>query len=141
MELTRAALGLPPTRSYRVDDRLAEIAFGEWEGLTYRDVLARDPDVVARRESSKWGFLPPGGESYIDVVERGRRLVRHANHRHCRRPPMAAPERALIARRRRRPAGGGSWHGPIDQGVVYVFAEETLGRWRAMVPCDVKQNV
>jgi len=60
MEIMRATLGLPPG-NYSVDLRLAEIAFGEWEGLTYADVMARDKDVVARRESDKWGFSPPGG--------------------------------------------------------------------------------
>src|ERR1700730_12910009 len=45
MELMRATLGLQPD-GYRVDARLAEISFGEWEGLTYAGVLARAPDVV-----------------------------------------------------------------------------------------------
>ena len=69
MEIMRATLGLPPD-VYSVDLRLAEIAFGEWEGLTYADVMARDKDVVARRESDKWGFSPPGGESYAQVTAR-----------------------------------------------------------------------
>src|SRR5258708_20217521 len=62
MEIVRATLGLEPA-GFHVDARLAEIAFGEWEGLTYADVLKRDEDVVAKRESDKWGFLPPGAES------------------------------------------------------------------------------
>ena len=66
MELMRATLGLQRD-GYRVDARLAEISFGEWEGLTYADVLARDQDVVARRETNKWSFLPPGGESYAST--------------------------------------------------------------------------
>jgi len=33
-------------------------------------VLKRDRDVVARRESNKWGFKPPGGESYAQVTMR-----------------------------------------------------------------------
>src|SRR6476659_8445346 len=53
MEIVRTTLGLQPT-DFPVDARLAEIAFGEWEGLTYTDVLKRDKDVVARRESNKW---------------------------------------------------------------------------------------
>ncbi len=69
MELVRASLGLPGT-NYEIDDRLAEIAFGDWEGLTYDDVIKRDGDVVAKRESDKWGFLPPGGESYAQVTAR-----------------------------------------------------------------------
>jgi broad specificity phosphatase PhoE len=126
MELMRAALGLEPG-GYRVDARLAEIAFGEWEGLTYEDVLARDRDVVGRRESDKWGFLPPGGESYAQLTLRlrawyetvaadtvvaahggtARALVAHL--------AIAAPEDAT--------------HYSIDQGVVYVFAGNQLSRY------------
>ncbi|MEA2958093.1 MAG: hypothetical protein QOJ58_3599, partial [Alphaproteobacteria bacterium] len=69
MEIMRATLGLD-SAGYGVDARLAEISFGEWEGLTYDDVLSRDKDIVARRESDKWGFRPPGGESYAQVTAR-----------------------------------------------------------------------
>jgi broad specificity phosphatase PhoE len=126
MELMRAALGLEPG-GYRVDARLAEIAFGEWEGLTYEEVLASDPDVVGRRESDKWGFLPPGGESYAQLTLRlrawyetvaadtvvaahggtARALIAHL--------AIAAPEDAT--------------HYSIDQGVVYVFAGNQLSRY------------
>src|SRR5262245_54077235 len=37
MELMRSTLGLPPAE-YRIEERLAEISFGDWEGLTYADV-------------------------------------------------------------------------------------------------------
>jgi probable phosphoglycerate mutase len=126
MELMRATLGLEPA-GYAVDARLAEIAFGEWEGLTYEEVLASDPDVVGRRESDKWGFLPPGGESYAQLTLRlrawyetvaadtvvaahggtARALIAHL--------VIAAPEDAT--------------HYSIDQGVVYVFAGNQLSRY------------
>ena len=106
MELMRATLGLEPA-GYSVDARLAEIAFGEWEGLTYADVLARDQDVVARRESDKWGFLPPGGESYAQLTVRMRRLARDASTATRWSRPMAAPRarssRISRSRRRRTP--------------------------------------
>ena len=119
MEIARAALGLVPA-DYAVDGRLAEIAFGEWEGLTYADVLARDQDVIARRESDKWGFLPPGGESYEQVsvrigkwyetVERDTVVAAHGG-----------TARALIAHLELAPPQDAT-HYSIDQGVVYVFA-------------------
>jgi probable phosphoglycerate mutase len=46
MEIMRATLALD-SAGYGVDARLAEISFGEWEGLTYDDVLSRDKDIVA----------------------------------------------------------------------------------------------
>ena len=50
MEIVRKALGLPPG-DYARDPRLKEIAFGDWEGLTYLDVLKRDRHVVEQREA------------------------------------------------------------------------------------------
>jgi broad specificity phosphatase PhoE len=85
MEIMRATLGLEPGR-YRVDVRLAEIGFGEWEGLTYADVVARDQDVVARRESNKWscasGTRPSPGtpSSPPTAAPRARSLRISATH-------------------------------------------------------------
>ena len=125
MEIMRAALGIPPG-GYAVEARLTEISFGEWEGLTYAEVMARDAHIVARRETDKWGFLPPGGENYRQVAERvgawyatlardtvvsahggtGRALIACLG--------VAPPEEAV--------------HEPIDQGVVYVFENASLAR-------------
>jgi broad specificity phosphatase PhoE len=69
MEILRSALGLDPN-AYNVDARLAEIAYGEWEGHTLPEIQARDPDVLTRRERDKWDFKPPGGESYREVAKR-----------------------------------------------------------------------
>jgi probable phosphoglycerate mutase len=69
MELMRATLGLDP-HAYAIDDRLIEIAYGEWEGLTLPEIQARDPDVLTRRDRDKWDFAPPGGECYRDLAKR-----------------------------------------------------------------------
>jgi broad specificity phosphatase PhoE len=69
MELVREAMGLPP-KPYRLDEALMEIAFGDWEGLTWAEVRARDPESVSARRADKWGFVPPGGESYVMLAER-----------------------------------------------------------------------
>ncbi len=71
MELMRAALGLDE-QGYRREPRLAEIAFGEWEGFTIAQLHERDPQRIAQREHDKWHFLPPGGESYEMVSARMR---------------------------------------------------------------------
>jgi probable phosphoglycerate mutase len=126
MDIVRKALELPPD-GYTREPRLKEIAFGEWEGLTYPDVLRRDRTVVERRESEKWLFRSPGGETYEEVARRvgewyatldrdtvvtahggtGRALVGHLG--------IAAPEHAA--------------HHPIEQGVVYLFADKQLTRY------------
>jgi broad specificity phosphatase PhoE len=63
MELARATLGLP-AQGYVIEPRLAEIAFGDWEGSTIKQLHERDPVRIAQREHDKWHFQPPGGESY-----------------------------------------------------------------------------
>lgn len=69
MEILRETLGLERD-AYRADARLVEIGFGEWEGLTWPEIRARDPERTVAREADKWGYRPPGGESYADLRAR-----------------------------------------------------------------------
>jgi len=71
MEIARDAIGLP-ARSYRLDPALKELTFGDWEGLTWPEIAARDPKGVRARSQDKWSFVPPGGESYAMLAERVR---------------------------------------------------------------------
>jgi broad specificity phosphatase PhoE len=71
MELVRATLGLEP-QAYRIDERLAEVSFGSWEGFTLEELRQHSPDAVAARERDKWGFEPPGAESYAVMSQRVR---------------------------------------------------------------------
>jgi probable phosphoglycerate mutase len=126
MEIMRAALGLDAT-AYITDERLTEIGFGEWEGLTYDEVMQCEPNVVEQREADKWLFRPPGGENYQQVAQRvgawyaalardtvvcahggtGRALIAVLD--------VVPPDRAV--------------HHSIDQGVVYVFEGNSLARF------------
>jgi broad specificity phosphatase PhoE len=47
-----------------------ELSFGDWEGLTWREVEARDPAGAVAREAEKWNFKPPNGESYAELALR-----------------------------------------------------------------------
>jgi len=62
------ALGLDVT----VDDDLIETDFGAWEGLTFGEAAARDPELHTRwlRDTSQ---PPPDGESFDEVAHRVRR--------------------------------------------------------------------
>jgi broad specificity phosphatase PhoE len=71
MALMREAIGLPPAPIH-IDARLMELTFGDWEGLTWDGVVARDPDGARARDADKWRFRPPHGESYADLVDRVR---------------------------------------------------------------------
>jgi ribonuclease H / adenosylcobalamin/alpha-ribazole phosphatase len=56
-----------------VDDELIETDFGDWEGLTFAEAAARDPELHRRwlRDTS---VEPPHGESFDSVNERVRRV-------------------------------------------------------------------
>ena len=57
-------------RAFETDDRLKEISFGRWEGLTLAEVAQRDADGEQKRQDDKWRFVPPDGESYADLSTR-----------------------------------------------------------------------
>jgi len=71
MEIVRTQMGLPE-RGYRVDSRLMEVHFGDWQGYTYAELEAMRPGSTAARLSDKWGFVAPGGESYQMLLDRVR---------------------------------------------------------------------
>lgn len=68
-ERARNAIGLHPTY-YKTDDRLKELTFGSWEGLTWKDLRRVDPKGAAERKRNKWGSVPPEGESYAMLASR-----------------------------------------------------------------------
>jgi broad specificity phosphatase PhoE len=65
MERVRLTMGLDPF-AFRTDERLIEIHFGAWQGLTFVELEAREPGSTKVRRRDKWNFRPPGplGESY-----------------------------------------------------------------------------
>ena len=126
MEVLRATLGLDPLE-YDVDARLAEIAYGDWEGLTLSEIEARTPGILAQRDRDKWDFAPPGGESYRQLAARiddwygsVTRDVVVAAH--------GGGVRALMALLRIVPEDEAT-RALIEQGVVYVFADGAMSRY------------
>ena len=69
MTILRNELSLPPD-DYRIDDQLKELTFGDWEGFTWREIRKSERELAQARERDKWGFVPPGGESYRMLAER-----------------------------------------------------------------------
>jgi broad specificity phosphatase PhoE len=53
-----------------VDERLLEIDYGAWEGLTADECWARDPDLRAAWERDPFATRTPDGESGADVAAR-----------------------------------------------------------------------
>ena len=123
MEIVRDTIGLSAT-GYAVEPRLAELSFGRWEGMTYREIGAADRPALVVRERDKWNFRPPGGESYADLLARVSAwhagvtgdIIVTAHGGVCRtlmvlfgvRTPGDAPQ------------------GDVEQGVVFEFTPGTL---------------
>jgi broad specificity phosphatase PhoE len=120
MEIMRGPLGLPPL-PYLTDERLLEISYGAWEGLTLPEIETRMPGLLAERERDKWDFVPPGGESYRELAARIGEWYASLTH-----DTVVAAHgggvRVLMALFNMVPKEEAT-HAQIAQGVVYVFAD------------------
>lgn len=67
---TAALIGEETGASIEARPALREIALGEWEGLTRREVAARFPAQYASRGADLEHYRVPGGESFSDVRDR-----------------------------------------------------------------------
>jgi broad specificity phosphatase PhoE len=127
MEILRGTLGLDPL-SYAVDDRLMEISYGAWEGMTLPEIDAGDPHALAEREQDKWDFAPPDGESYRELAARVGEWYASLT-----RDTIVAAHgggvRVLMAQFKVMPKEEAT-HAAIAQGVVYVFADGKMTRYR-----------
>lgn len=126
MELARTKLDLPPA-DYSLDDRLREIGYGVWEGLTLAQSEASDPDVYAKRLTDKWTVAPAGGETYAAVQLRMLDwyesllvdTVAVAHGGTCRA--------LMVALGLETPASAAELY--IEQGAVYVFRDGRLEKF------------
>jgi len=126
MELVREVLKLPAA-DYHVDDRLREIAYGRWEGLTLPEMQLNDAATFASRNLDKWGIAAPAGESYASVTLRMREwfdslladtvTVAHGGTMRALMVALgvASPLEAAET--------------PIGQGVVYVFKDGGMTKY------------
>jgi broad specificity phosphatase PhoE len=126
MELAREALKLPPA-DYGLDDRLREIGYGHWEGLTLPEMELHDAATFASRNLDKWGVAAPSGESYASVTLRMREwfdslladtvAVAHGGTMRALMVALgvATPLEAAET--------------PIEQGVVYVFRDGAMRKY------------
>lgn len=63
------------------DDDLAEMAFGEWDGLTFSEARARNTEAFDRWLGDPT-VPPPGGESLADLAQRVRAMSRRVVEQH-----------------------------------------------------------
>ena len=126
MELLRGVLELPAA-GYSVDDRLREIGYGQWEGLTLPEMQLHDAATFALRQVDIWSVAAPSGESYASVTSRIRDwfdsiavdtvAVAHGGTMRALMVVLgvATPLEAADT--------------PIGQGVVYVFRDGGLEKY------------
>ncbi|MEQ1868263.1 MAG: histidine phosphatase family protein [Alphaproteobacteria bacterium] len=69
LRIIRERIGLPDY-GYQIDERLAEVRFGDWEGLTFKEIETRFSEQWAVRQTAKWAHMPPNGESFAQASER-----------------------------------------------------------------------
>jgi broad specificity phosphatase PhoE len=62
-------------RPVELDERLRELDYGRWEGLTYAEIEAHDPELRVRWEHDPGITHSPGGESGDDVATRARAFL------------------------------------------------------------------
>lgn len=87
------------------DERLREISFGDWEGMTADAILADAPEALNRFWNDPVAYPPPGGEAMVGFHSR----VRDAWYHWCRE---AAGRRVLVV-----------CHG----GVIRMILAEVMG--------------
>jgi len=76
------------------DDRLIEMAWGEWEGCRLEDLRARLGDLMAAWEARGLDFQAPGGESPRDVQARVRPFLKQTAR--AARPTVAVCHKGVI---------------------------------------------
>jgi probable phosphoglycerate mutase len=126
MELVRDSLKLPSDQ-YTIDDRLREIAYGQWEGSTLPQMQEKDPALFARRQTEKWTVAPPGGESYVAVQARVTDWYRQVTEDTVAVAHGGTARALMVALGFETPQSASDL--PIAQGAVYVFGDGGLKKY------------
>jgi alpha-ribazole phosphatase len=79
---TAQAIARPHKLQPIPDPGLRERNAGDFEGILVDEVLARHPTVWEERSADYWGWRPPSGEAFREVLERALAVVRRLQERH-----------------------------------------------------------
>ncbi len=78
---TAAAVGRRIGTHVETDARVREVDFGDWEGITAEEAIARDGDAILRWQEGE--VAAPGGESIRDVYVRTRGFLEELAAQHA----------------------------------------------------------
>ena len=126
MELVRGQLDLPPA-GYALDDRLREIGYGKWEGLTLPEMELNDAATFASRDLNKWDVAAPSGESYASVTLRMRDWFDSLTADTVAVAHGGTMRALMVALGIATPLQAADT--PIRQGVVYVFRDGGMTKY------------
>ncbi len=122
------------------DERWREASHGAWEGLTYREVLARMPDDARRRAADPVNHAPAGGESLAMLSERVRAAYLALGERFAGQRVLVVthggPIQALLCQRLGAPLHE-HWRWRVDLGSISgfdVYASTSILRTVNTVP-------
>jgi broad specificity phosphatase PhoE len=131
-------------RPIEIDDRLREQHYGSWEGLTGKEVEARDPELRGRWEADPATTRAPGGECGNDVAARVRAFLvdllaaelggpgAGAGEHH--RPPDPGGSRGPVSEQRAEAEGERRVlvvaHGTLDRILISVALGSPIGDYR-----------
>jgi len=73
-EIVGRELGLAVSE-WRDDARLAELAYGEWEGFSWKEIEVTHPTALADWRSDPHGYCPPGGEIHFELRRRSQAVL------------------------------------------------------------------
>jgi probable phosphoglycerate mutase len=139
---TAAALGLGPVE---VEARIAEMSWGAWEGERLVELRARLGTSMQANEARGFDFMPPGGESPRQVLERVQAWL--AEVASAGRPTLAIAHRGVI---RVVFAAASQWDmlgrppAKLDWDALHCFRLDAAGRpsvSRINVPLESKPPV
>lgn len=136
LQRSRVAAGLVagvllPPPPVTVVPEFAEVDFGRWEGLTFAEVEARDPEGLRRYHAEGLGFTFPGGESrqaFWDRVQAGARRVFAAPAPRTVAVLHKGVIKAVIAALTGMPPAAAAVL-PVSLGGVYRLRAGADGRW------------
>jgi broad specificity phosphatase PhoE len=72
---TAAAIGAACGVRVEPEPRLREMRFGVWEGLTWPEIVERDPLLADRDWTAHRSYVPAGGETFEEVSARIRPVL------------------------------------------------------------------
>jgi probable phosphoglycerate mutase len=78
------------------DEGIAEISYGEWEGLLPEEAEARFPDAYQAYAEDSSGRAPPGGETAFDVAARAMRVVDGIQRAHAKGRVLVVSHKATL---------------------------------------------